>query len=91
MGPFRAPVAALLLRVLPAALRGRVPVAGRRGRGDQLADADHRGAAVRALAPHEIKPIHLVAGGLGVFGVGLLVLRSNARLDVWGLLAMTTA
>lgn len=38
----------------------------------------------------KIKAIHLVAGALGVLGVGLLVLRSNAQLNVWGLLAMTT-
>ena len=38
----------------------------------------------------KIKPIQLLAGALGVFGVGLLVLRSSARLDIWGLLAMTT-
>ena len=38
----------------------------------------------------KIKPIQLVAGLLGVLGVGLLVLRSNARLDGWGLLAMTS-
>jgi probable blue pigment (indigoidine) exporter len=38
----------------------------------------------------KIKPIHLLAGALGVLGVALLVLRSNARLDLWGLLAMTT-
>lgn len=31
----------------------------------------------------------LIAGGLGVLGVGLLVLRSSARLDGVGLLAMT--
>ncbi len=38
----------------------------------------------------KIKPIQLLAGALGVFGVGLLVLRSSARLDIWGLLAMTS-
>ncbi len=38
----------------------------------------------------KIKAIQLVAGGLGVLGVALLVLRSTARLDVWGLLAMTS-
>ena len=37
-----------------------------------------------------IKPIQIVAGLLGVIGVALLVLRSSARLDGWGLLAMTT-
>ena len=37
----------------------------------------------------KIKPIQIVAGLLGVLGVALLVLRSNARLDGWGLLAMT--
>jgi probable blue pigment (indigoidine) exporter len=38
----------------------------------------------------KIKSVHVVAGILGVVGVALLVLRSNARLDFWGLLAMTT-
>lgn len=37
-----------------------------------------------------IRTIDLVAGGLGILGVGLLVLRSTARLDGWGILAMTT-
>lgn len=37
----------------------------------------------------KIKPIHVLAGILGVIGVALLVLRSSARLDAWGLLAMT--
>jgi probable blue pigment (indigoidine) exporter len=35
-----------------------------------------------------IRGLQLVAGALGVLGVGLLVLRSNARLDVLGILAM---
>ena len=38
----------------------------------------------------KIKTIQIVAGLLGVLGVALLVLRSNAQLDGWGLLAMTT-
>lgn len=36
-----------------------------------------------------IRTIDIVAGCLGVLGVGLLVLRSSARLDGWGILAMT--
>ena len=36
-----------------------------------------------------IRTIDVVAGCLGVLGVGLLVLRSSARLDGWGILAMT--
>jgi probable blue pigment (indigoidine) exporter len=39
----------------------------------------------------KIKAIHLVAGVLGIGGVALLVLRSNARLDALGLLAMLGA
>jgi probable blue pigment (indigoidine) exporter len=35
-----------------------------------------------------IRRLHLVAGALGVAGVALLVLRSSARLDLWGLMAM---
>jgi probable blue pigment (indigoidine) exporter len=35
-----------------------------------------------------IRAVQLVAGALGVLGVGLLVLRSNARLDAIGILAM---
>jgi probable blue pigment (indigoidine) exporter len=35
-----------------------------------------------------IKPQHIVAGLIGILGVALLVLRSTARLDVWGILAM---
>lgn len=37
-----------------------------------------------------IRTIDIVAGGLGILGVGLLVLRSTAQLDGWGILAMTT-
>ncbi|HEY5788663.1 MAG TPA: EamA family transporter [Microlunatus sp.] len=37
-----------------------------------------------------IRTIDIVAGALGILGVGLLVLRSTARLDGWGILAMTT-
>lgn len=36
-----------------------------------------------------IRAIQVGAGALGVAGVALLVLRSNARLDGWGLLAMS--
>jgi probable blue pigment (indigoidine) exporter len=36
-----------------------------------------------------IRPVQVAAGFLGVAGVALLVLRSNARLDPLGLLAMT--
>ena len=36
-----------------------------------------------------IRVIQIVAGVLGVLGVALLVLRSSARLDFWGVLAMT--
>jgi probable blue pigment (indigoidine) exporter len=36
-----------------------------------------------------IRPIQIVAGMLGVVGVALLVLQSSARLDGWGILAMT--
>ena len=36
-----------------------------------------------------IRPVQIVAGALGVLGVGLLVLRSSAALDGWGILAMT--
>jgi len=35
-----------------------------------------------------IQPRHVVAGLIGVLGVALLVLRSSARLDAWGVLAM---
>ncbi len=35
-----------------------------------------------------IRPIQIVAGLLGVLGVALLVLRSTAQLDLWGILAM---
>ncbi|HYI59417.1 MAG TPA: EamA family transporter [Microlunatus sp.] len=37
-----------------------------------------------------IRTIDIVAGCLGILGVGLLVLRSTAQLDLGGLLAMTT-
>ena len=37
-----------------------------------------------------VKPVHVVAGALGALGVGLLVLRSTARLDPLGILAMTS-
>lgn len=36
-----------------------------------------------------IRRIHVVAGVVGVAGVALLVLRSSARLDAWGILAMS--
>ena len=36
-----------------------------------------------------IRTIDVIAGCLGILGVGLLVLRSSARLDGWGILAMT--
>jgi probable blue pigment (indigoidine) exporter len=39
----------------------------------------------------KIRTIQIVAGVLGIGGVGLLVLRSNARLDALGLLAMMGA
>jgi probable blue pigment (indigoidine) exporter len=45
--------------------------------------------SVRLLGT-KIKPIHIMAGLLGVLGVALLVLRSSARLDGWGILAMIT-
>jgi len=35
-----------------------------------------------------IRPLHLIAGAVGMAGVALLVLRSSARLDGWGILAM---
>ena len=35
-----------------------------------------------------IRRVQLIAGGLGVLGVALLVLRSNAKLDALGILAM---
>jgi probable blue pigment (indigoidine) exporter len=38
-----------------------------------------------------IRPVQVAAGVLGVGGVALLVLRSDARLDLLGLLAMTGA
>jgi probable blue pigment (indigoidine) exporter len=37
-----------------------------------------------------IRTIDIIAGCLGILGVALLVLRSTARLDGWGILAMTT-
>jgi probable blue pigment (indigoidine) exporter len=37
-----------------------------------------------------VRTIDIVAGCLGILGVGLLVLRSTAQLDLAGLLAMTT-
>ncbi|CAA9414532.1 MAG: Permease of the drug/metabolite transporter (DMT) superfamily [uncultured Propionibacteriaceae bacterium] len=37
-----------------------------------------------------IRPVQIVAGLIGVLGVSLLVLRSSARLDFWGVLAMVT-
>ena len=42
------------------------------------------------LLHSRIRTIDVVAGCLGILGVGLLVLRSTARLDGWGILAMTT-
>lgn len=42
------------------------------------------------LLHRRIRTIDVVAGCLGILGVGLLVLRSTARLDGWGILAMTT-
>lgn len=44
--------------------------------------------SVRLLGTR-IRALQVVAGLLGVGGVALLVLRSSARLDPWGLLAMT--
>ncbi|GAA3612776.1 EamA family transporter [Microlunatus ginsengisoli] len=41
------------------------------------------------LLGRPIRPLQIVAGLLGVAGVALLVLRSTARLDAVGLLAMT--
>jgi probable blue pigment (indigoidine) exporter len=38
----------------------------------------------------KIKSVQVAAGLIGVVGVSLLVLRSNARLDIWGVLAMVT-
>ncbi|MET1006896.1 MAG: EamA family transporter [Propionibacteriaceae bacterium] len=38
----------------------------------------------------KIRPLHIVAGAIGVIGVALLVLRSSARLDGWGILAMVS-
>src|SRR5918997_4406338 len=38
-----------------------------------------------------IRAVQVAAGVLGVGGVALLVLRSDARLDFWGLVAMTGA
>lgn len=43
------------------------------------------------LLGRRIRPLQVVAGVLGVAGVALLVLRSNARLDAGGLLAMLGA
>lgn len=43
------------------------------------------------LLQTRIRPIQIVAGMLGIGGVALLVLRSSARLDAWGLVAMTAA
>lgn len=37
-----------------------------------------------------IRPVQIVAGLVGLLGVSLLVLRSSAVLDVWGVLAMVT-
>lgn len=37
-----------------------------------------------------IRAVHLVAGALGIIGVSLLVLRSSARLDAWGVAAMVS-
>jgi probable blue pigment (indigoidine) exporter len=42
------------------------------------------------LLAAKIRPTHIIAGLLGVVGVALLVLRSSARLDTLGILAMTT-
>ncbi|MDX6323386.1 MAG: putative blue pigment (indigoidine) exporter, partial [Propionibacteriaceae bacterium] len=38
----------------------------------------------------KIRPVQIVAGLIGVLGVSLLVLRSTAALDLWGVLAMVT-
>ncbi len=43
------------------------------------------------LLGSSIKRLQVVAGLLGMLGVALLVLRSNARLDAWGLIAMVGA
>lgn len=37
-----------------------------------------------------VRPLDVIAGCLGILGVALLVLRSSARLNGWGILAMTT-
>lgn len=36
----------------------------------------------------KIRGVHLLAGAVGIGGVALLVLRSSAQLDAWGVLAM---
>ncbi len=38
----------------------------------------------------KIKTSHIIAGLIGILGVALLVLRSTARLDPWGILAMVS-
>ncbi len=43
------------------------------------------------LLGSSIRRLQVMAGLLGMLGVALLVLRSNARLDVWGLIAMVGA
>lgn len=43
------------------------------------------------LLGSRVRPLQVVAGGLGVVGVGLLVLRSSARLDAVGIAAMVCA
>lgn len=40
-----------------------------------------------ALLSEKVRPVSLVAGSLGVFGVALLVLRADAQLDSIGILA----
>jgi probable blue pigment (indigoidine) exporter len=43
------------------------------------------------LLGSRIRPLQVAAGALGIFGVALLVLRSSARLDGVGILAMVCA
>ena len=43
------------------------------------------------LLGSRIRPIQIIAGIVGVLGVALLVLRSDARLDILGLVAMAAA